>query len=100
MTKELKVPTSSKVRVTANVHFIDEWDGESVQLKANNQLVWSFQATSGEINVCGGAQPDGGYGIPVDISLPYTDLLKLEFSSGILSNKGRFGVDNIIIYVK
>lgn len=100
VTKELKVPTSSKIRITANIHFIDEWKGESVQLKVGNQLVWSFQATSGEINVCGGVHPDGGYGIPVDISVPYTNLLKIEFSSQIQQEKGKFGVDNIIIYLK
>jgi hypothetical protein len=100
VTKEFKVPTSSKIRITANVHFIDEWNGESVQLKVNNQLMWSFQATSGDINVCGGVHPDGGYAIPVDISLAYTNLLKVEFLSEIQKEKGRFGVDNIIIYLK
>lgn len=100
ISKVMEIPSSNQIRLTANIHFIDNWSGESVQLRVNNQLMWSSQATSGEINICGGPHADAGYAVPVDITLPYTNPLKIEFSSQIPKEKGYFGVDNIIIYLK
>lgn len=40
-TKTFTLPAHTHVRVQARVHFIDNWQGESVYLKVGDNLVWT-----------------------------------------------------------
>lgn len=98
--KEIHLPAGERLRMTANVHFVDRWEGESVILKVNDRVLWVEQGVSGEIDVCGGKEPDAGFAVPIDVIIPGGGIVKIEFSSTIREEKGTFGIDNIIIYFK
>lgn len=98
--KTYKLPLHSSVKITASVHFLDTWQGESLILKANGQIIWMQSARSGNTNICANSEPDAGYGVPIDIDYKSTSrTLDLLFTSNV-KGQSSFGVDDIILYVK
>jgi hypothetical protein len=95
--KKVKLPSGSNVRLTASVHMIDSWKGESVALKIDGKILWVHSGTSGFLNLCGGVENDAAFGVSLDITFQSSGSL-LEFISDVKT--GSFGIDNLIIYVK
>ncbi len=99
------------MRITARVHFIDQWEGENVILSVNNNVMWIDGARSptmedllrgAAINVCGGNHPDARLSVPVDIITRHTDSQLLIDVSSTLSGtitKASFGIDDVSIYI-
>lgn len=68
----------SMVRITANYHFFDQWEGEDAYMKFNNQTVWfenyiwcdkvlTWKCKKYGINACGADYPDR-LGVPIDFT--------------------------------
>jgi hypothetical protein len=49
------IPSHSKVFITANLHFIDKWEGESAFVKVDGKTVWMKSVKGGDMGVdlCG-----------------------------------------------
>lgn len=99
VSKTLKLPVGSYIKLSSSIHFIDLWQGESVSLKVAGKTLWSRSVQSGSVNICGSSQADAGYAVPLEVSFKYDSGL-IEFVSDIDREKGRFGVDDVIIYIK
>ena len=72
-----------KVRVTANFHFFDKWEGEEGYLKFNNEIIWAdeykwcdkvmlWYCKKFAINACGAEYPDR-LSVPIDFTSKYFD---------------------------
>ena len=100
ISKVYKLPLHSKVRISASVHMIDLWQGESIFMKVNDHIVWVESAKSGNINICGNIEPDAGYAIPIDIvHKSSSQQLKISFGSSLTTKNASFGVDDVIIHI-
>ena len=57
----------SQVRVQANLHFIDDWQGESASIKIDGSPVWMRSVTSSKnsMNICGGDANEAAFNVPV-----------------------------------
>ena len=101
ITKTYELPQHNVVRINASVHMIDDWQGETLYMKINDQIVWAENAKSGQINLCGGSQNDAGYGIPIDVIHKSKETsLKVTFGSTLQTKTASFGVDDMIVYLK
>jgi hypothetical protein len=67
--RQYSLPTHTRVRVRARVHFIDKWEGESVSLLANGKPMWSeshewcpaflkWMCEKYGVDTCGRSTPD------------------------------------------
>lgn len=65
VSKSYQLPDHNTVRITANIHLFDKWEGENVYFKIDDQLVWFKSAKSSDnshrVNVCGGESSDPKY---------------------------------------
>lgn len=56
------LPEHKTLRINANIHFFDLWEGENVYLKIDGKIVWFKSAKSSKsqhaINICGGEKND------------------------------------------
>ena len=108
-----KLPEHSMIRIQANYHFIDNWNGESGYLKINNgnngemNYIWieSYTAFEGNygINVCGGKMPEGKFSSPIDVVVNHnSDSLKIAFGSNLEMDPcdESFGISAIRIFVR
>ena len=108
-----KLPEHSMIRIQANYHFIDNWNGESGYLKINNgnngemNYIWieSYTAFEGNygINVCGGKMPEGKFSSPIDVVVNHnSDSLKIAFGSNLEMDPcdESFGISGIRIFVR
>jgi len=106
------LPPHTHVRVSARVHFLDKWMGESVVLMVNDNPVWSeshhwcpgflkWMCTKYGIDSCGRDMPDR-LSVKAKATVPHTDpTLSLTFTS----NLGRdvdpcytsWGIDDVSI---
>ena len=80
--KYINIPNHSMIRITANFHFFDKWEGEEAFMYLNNRPVWSdsykwcdkvmlWYCKKFAINACGGEYPDR-MSVPIDfISIFY-----------------------------
>lgn len=73
------------VRVTGNIHFIDEWEGETVYVMLGSKIMgrgcteaqyafthsFDTREVSSGINVCGDAVPEGRFSVPFDLVVPH-----------------------------
>lgn len=107
--KEYKnLPKHSRIKISANFHFIDDWKGEFGYLKVDDKIVWSKSNHS---------KKNEGVSIPSFCGSYFSDLMsqnieviiphqkssfKLSFGSNIKNNpcNQSFGIDDVIIYVK
>ena len=108
-----KLPEHSMIRIQANYHFIDNWNGESGYLKINNgnngemNYIWieSYTAFEGNygINVCGGKMPEGKFSSPIDVVVNHnSDSLKIAFGSNLQMDPcdESFGISSIQIFIR
>lgn len=56
------LPKHNTIKLNANIHLFDNWEGESVYLKIDDEMVWfkSVKASKSEhsFNICGGEASD------------------------------------------
>lgn len=106
------LPPHEQIRIQANFHFIDAWNGETGYMKLgqsedNMNYFWtdsynSFRSEGG-INVCGGKWPEGKFSSPIDVVLNHTkDSIRISFGSTLDMDPcvESFGVSGIRIYVR
>ena len=86
------IPEHNMIRIKANDHFIDNWNGESGYMKIGNNeemnFIWteSYSAFEGNkgINICGGKMNEGKFSSPIDIIIPHKDnYIKIAFGSNL-----------------
>ena len=101
------------IRIKATFNFYDNWEGEGVFMKFNNEIIWYEthkwcdkvlvrNCKKYGINVCGSEFPDK-IGVPIDVILPYEDNeFVLTFGSKINKNPcdASWGVSDVSIYIK
>ncbi|GFE54248.1 hypothetical protein BaOVIS_016520 [Babesia ovis] len=109
----LKLPPHSEIRVTGRVHFFDQWEGESLNIKADGATVWSqshnwcpsvsnTECIKYGIDSCGQEYPDR-LSVHYDISLPHkSDTLALEFNSTLEAEpcQASWGIDDVALFLR
>ena len=108
-----KLPEHNMIRIQANFHFIDNWNGESGYLKINNgnngemNYIWieSYSAFEGNfgVNVCGGKMPEGKFSSPIDVVVRHNkDSVKIAFGANLEMDPcdESFGISGIRIFVR
>jgi hypothetical protein len=107
------IPQHSMLRITANFHFFDSWDGEQAFMYFNGAPVWSdsykwcdkvfiWYCKKYAINVCGADYPDR-MSVPIDFSTDHSsDVFSITF--GAFHNKSAcdasWGIDDVTVYIK
>ncbi|CAG9314319.1 unnamed protein product [Blepharisma stoltei] len=113
VSKTFTIPSHSYIKVSFNVNFLDRWEGESVYMKLDSNIVWneSYQACNNlhstlcqykGIDSCGDDYPDR-IGHPVTYSGVHSaDSVTLEFSSTLDrdSCEVSWGIDDLEIYIR
>jgi len=101
------LPPHSQVRVTATVHFIDDWQGETAYLKLADGYVWTEshdqRNAAGKYSVCGNAAyPESRFTVPIDVVLPHhSNSLKLYFGNNVEDgSEARLGISSVSVYVR
>jgi len=105
-----ELPMHSRVRIKARVHYLDQWDGESVLMMVNNEPVWAqshswcpgflkWMCSKYGVDTCGRDTPDR-LSVKVDAVLPHSGpTLDLSFSSNLAHGTDpcytSWGVDDI-----
>lgn len=80
------LPAHKKIRVVANYHFIDSWEGETGFAKINDQIVWAdthdAEGAKG-LSMCGRKDvAEGKFASKIDVTIPHTEsFLKLSFGA-------------------
>ena len=108
-----KLPEHNMIRIQANFHFIDNWNGESGYLKIDNgkngemNFIWieSYSAFEGNfgVNVCGGKMPEGKFSSPIDVVVNHnSDSIKIAFGSNLEMDPcdESFGISGVRIFVR
>ncbi len=109
------------IKITANIHFFDDWQGETIYLKINNQIIWQKSARASKnknsINICGNDQSDPIFASSIliinftlklmflysslHVDFPHSEeSLKITFGSNLKrpACQASFGVDDVMIY--
>lgn len=106
------LPEHNYIKIEANFHFIDNWDGETGYLKIEDndgepKYVWteSYTAFSGNngVNICGGRMPEGKFSNPINVIFPHNkNSLKVIFGSTIMHDScdESFGISGLKIYIR
>lgn len=103
----------SMIRITANFHFFDKWEGESAYMKFNNNTVWTesyqwcdkvmqWRCRKYGINACGADYPDR-MGVPIDFTAVHdSSSFRIEFGSDLNKSacEASWGIDDVTIYIK
>ena len=101
------------IRIKATFNFYDNWEGEGVFMKFNNEIIWYEthkwcdkilvrNCKKYGINVCGGEYPDK-IGVPIDIIIPYEEKeFTIQFGSSIQKDpcEASWGISDVSIYIK
>eukprot|EP00397_Hematodinium_sp_SG-2012_P060826 GEMP01079733.1.p1 GENE.GEMP01079733.1~~GEMP01079733.1.p1 ORF type:complete len:230 (+),score=61.05 GEMP01079733.1:119-808(+) len=111
-TRHYNLPPHSDVRITARVHFLDEWIGGAVTLKVNGNIVWTKtyhwcpgflkqRCHTNGINVCGKSHPDR-LSARVDVRVPHHGQLVLSFEGNtkVAACDASWGVDDVSVFYK
>jgi len=109
------LPSHKEVKVKARVHFFDQWEGQSLYLKAGNTIIWtkswswcpkhfSQECAKRGIDSCGHSYPDR-ISAPLEISFSHSlPFLALTFESTLPSDNdpcvASWGVDDIEVYLR
>jgi len=106
-TRYKKLPRHTQVRITATVHFIDDWQGETGWLKLNDQFVWTEsvdqKGVTGKFSVCGSPQyPESRFSAPIDVVWNHkAKHLTLSLGSNLDDGSdARFAVSNVAVYTR
>lgn len=96
------------LRMRANFHFLDSWEGETAFAKLGDKVVWTeVHDTRGMMdlgeNLCGGEHADTKMGTLIDVTVPHTgDSIDVSFG-GLLDEhpcNESFGVDDVMISIR
>mmetsp|Transcript_125700 Transcript_125700/g.268209 ORF Transcript_125700/g.268209 Transcript_125700/m.268209 type:complete len:279 (-) Transcript_125700:46-882(-) len=106
------LPAHSKVRVRARIHFIDDWQGDSVMMQVNGQTVWAqahewcpsflkWMCTKYGVDTCGRGTPDR-LSVGAEATLEHSSgTLEVAFAStlphGTDACQTSWGVDDIAV---
>jgi len=106
------LPHHEKVKVRARLHFIDEWEGESLFLQVNGQTVWSqshswcpglfkWKCTKFGLDSCGREMPDR-ISVKAEAMLEHSgEDLEVSFASSLPPGsdacRASWGVDDVSI---
>ncbi|CEM01850.1 unnamed protein product [Vitrella brassicaformis CCMP3155] len=108
------LPPHRHVKITARIHYFDRWTGESVYLKAGNNIVWArshnwcptmttLTCREFGVNVCGASQPDR-LSVLVDVTIPHcTPTLNLVFGSTLTESNAdivSWGIDDVTVHLQ
>lgn len=108
------LPPHNRVRVTALVHFFDEWKGETVYLSADNTVRWSLaynwcdsffsvECKNKALDFCGRMFPDKLSHL-LTVSFNHTTPeLRLQFGSTLGKRSAcdvSFGIDDVSVELK
>lgn len=104
ITKTYSLPEHSWLRIAANYHMLDNWDGELGYMLLDGQMVWSQHGTTETStgNVCGGEGEDR-VNIPIYVTRPHTNHnVTLTFGSTLTSDPchASFAIDNVAVYTR
>jgi len=95
------------LRIQANFHFLDSWEGESAYLKIGDKVVWTdvhdTRSLLDGVDVCGGEHPDTKMAVPIDVTIRHTDDTVDVAFGGLLDEhpcNESFGVDDVMISVR
>lgn len=111
--KFTNIPKHTMLKIKANFHFIDKWEGEIGYMKFNSMKVWKdtykwCDKIMGKrcfelgLNTCGGEYPDK-IGVPIEFVVPHKeDSFTLNFGSTLEKNacEASWGISNISVYIK
>ena len=91
--------------VLANIHFIDDWQGEYAYVKVDGEVIWqkSVTANPSSVNICGGDFKEAAFNVAVMADTYHSDDdLKLEFATSLSGDPclKSLGIDNVAVYVK
>jgi len=96
-----------ELRLKANFHFIDSWEGETGYAKLNNQFVWAdtYDHTTAKtgINICGAVAAEGKFATPIDVVIPHnTSILTVTFGATLDQSPydESWGVDDVMIMLR
>jgi len=104
------LPPHTRVRVRARIHYIDDWNGESVMLKVDNSTVWAqshewcpgfqrWMCSKFGIDSCGRGTPDR-LSVKAEASLAHAGpALDVSFASSLAAGtdacQTSWGVDDV-----
>jgi len=102
------LPPHTLVRIKANYHMLDNWEGEHGFMKADDQTLWKKKGISPKghqmLNQCGNKDhADPLMNRQIDKILAHTgNSLKLDFGSTLQKNpsEASYGVDDVMIFVR
>lgn len=108
------LPAHSRVRIVANYHFIDLWQGEvgfmqtSSGAEGKMEYAWTdryeLPDAKGVVNVCGHDDyAEGHFSVPIDVTIVHTgDELTVSFGSTLTADPAQssFGISGLNIYVR
>ena len=112
--KFTNLPKHKSLRITANFHFIDMWEGENAYMKFNNKTVWTdsykwcdkviqWRCKKYGINACGAEYPDR-MSVPIEfIANHKDDSFDLVFGADLDKKppcEASWGIDDISVYIK
>jgi len=107
------LPTHTKLRVTADFHYIDAWTGETAYMQLNtgpknqDEYVWTDRYDSSmamnAINVCGAIYGEGKLTTKIDIVVPHNDdSVVVTFGTTVDQDPcdQSWGISNLSIYIQ
>lgn len=106
------LPAHGFVRVTARVHFFDNWKGEYMYAKVDDQIVWMqshthctkpFASLCKGLDSCGDNKYADKMSQLVSITLPHaTHDIKLTFGSSLESSpcQASWAIDDVAVYTR
>ncbi|CAG9322421.1 unnamed protein product [Blepharisma stoltei] len=101
--KTFNISRHNLLRVTATLHMLGPWNGESAYMKIDGNIVWSQSGLSHHsgLKICGQEFPDTRYGIHIDVTVPHiSESAEVKFGSTLKSEPclASFAVDDVMIY--
>lgn len=105
LTKIFNFSSHNYIRITATLHMLGPWNGETAYVKVDGDQVWSQSGLSHSSNlkVCGHEFADTRYGIHIDATVPHTDeQVEISFGSTLKSQPclASFAVDDVMVYTR
>jgi len=99
------VPTHTQLRITATVHFVDDWQGETAWMKVNGHYMWTAshdqRGTGSKISICGSdVYPDSRFSQSIDVTFINTDFaIRVEFGDNLEEGaEAYFGLSSVTVY--
>lgn len=104
--KTFTLPPHRSVRVTANYHMLDRWEGETGYLKAGDEYIWTLAGDISHgkgVDVCGGPEVDTRLGAVIDVVFTHSSKhLELSFGATLQGDPctASYGIDEVMVYIQ